>query len=87
MWFGVGAGVGVGVGVDFSKPESESESESLKFGRLRSPELITIGPGIVKFVSLVFQHCFAYNQYKALWAMNERAQEGCHRVTCTCHVG
>ena len=39
MWVGVGAGVGVGVGVYFSKPESESESESLKFGRLRSPDL------------------------------------------------
>ena len=26
-------------------------------------------------------------QYNALWAMNERAQERCRRVTCTCHVG
>ena len=26
-------------------------------------------------------------QYNALWAMNERAQERCLRVTCTCHVG
>ena len=28
-----------------------------------------------------------YYQYNALWAMNERAQERCRRVTCTCHVG
>ena len=27
------------------------------------------------------------NQYNALWAMNERAQERCRRVSCTCHVG
>ena len=27
------------------------------------------------------------DQYNALWAMNERAQERCRRVTCTCHVG
>ena len=26
-------------------------------------------------------------QYNALWAMNERAQERCRGVTCTCHVG
>ena len=26
-------------------------------------------------------------QYNALWAMNERAQERCRRVSCTCHVG
>ena len=26
-------------------------------------------------------------QHNALWAMNERAQERCRRVTCTCHVG
>ena len=28
-----------------------------------------------------------YYRYNALWAMNERAQERCRRVTCTCHVG
>ena len=28
-----------------------------------------------------------FNQYNALWAMNERAQERCRGVTSTCHVG
>ena len=27
------------------------------------------------------------NQYNALWAKNERAQERCRRLSCTCHVG
>ena len=29
----------------------------------------------------------ATNQYNALWAMNERAQERCRIVTYTCYVG
>ena len=28
-----------------------------------------------------------FSQYNALWTMNERAQERCRSVTCTCHVG
>ena len=36
---------------------------------------------------IVFEIYVAIYKYHALWAMNERAQERCHRVTCTCHVG
>ena len=37
-------------------------------------------------------HLVAYQQpddtsINNAWAMNERAQERCRRVTCTCHVG
>ena len=35
-------------------------------------------------LKLIFEYTYQYN---ALWAMKERAQERCRRVTCTCHVG
>ena len=42
------------------------------------------------FLNLRLKRCrckMFYYQYNALWAKNERAQERCRRVSCTCHVG
>ena len=50
-------------------------------------ETVRRTPWIPKYSLARANYKILINQYDALWAMNERAQERCRRVTCTCHVG
>ena len=52
-----------------------------------SPYSLSYGYWLVRPMYVHWGVQVIYYQYNALWAMNERAQERCRRVTCTCHVG